>query len=29
MALLRAMLKSIDGSTDTEEGATPGIVARD
>ena len=29
MALLRAMLKSIDGSTDTEEGAAPGIVARD
>lgn len=29
MTLLRAMLKSIDGSTDTEEGATPGIVARD
>ena len=29
MALLRAMLKSIDESTDTEEGAIPGIVARD
>ena len=29
MALLRAMLKSIDGSTDTEEGAAPGLVAGD